>query len=301
MKALFTLELCCGRLARLGPRAAIITLLTAGPNFAANCGTAGGIALIAAFPSSLYDQSLASLLQQRLDRDGVSYILVEVGSGSPIAAHWPNEAERLPFGSLVKPFTALAYARSHDGHYPEFDCPGRGASWLSTGHGRLDLPHAVAFSCNAYFLKLAAAVPPEAWSATVQEFHLQQRAVFELKDLAGLRATPLGDPIQLVRAYGKLAQDPSRPGARDILEGMALSASAGTGRAVGRAILPDKALVKTGTGPCVHSGGGQGDGYTIALWPADSPRYALLVQLHNAPGAKAAELAGAIASRSARR
>ena len=271
----------------------IITPFSVGPNLAADRNTADRIGLLAASPPSLYEQSLASLFQRRFDRDGISYIVVQVPTGSPIVLHWPNEAERLPFGSLVKPFTALAYARSHDGHYPEFVCLGRGACWHSAGHGRLDLQHAVAFSCNAYFLRLAAAVPLEAWRAVVQEFHLPP-AAFEPNSMVGLSSRPLAEPIQIAQAYCQLLRNRSRPGATEIMEGMALSALEGTGQAAGRAILPDKVLVKTGTGPCVHPARGQEDGYTVALWPADFPRYALLVQLHNARGAQAAELAGAM-------
>ena len=37
-----------------------------------------------------------------------------------------------------------------------------------------------------------------------------------------------------------------------------------------------------------------GDGYAIALYPIGVPRYTVLVQLHGAPGASAAHIAGRI-------
>jgi cell division protein FtsI/penicillin-binding protein 2 len=68
---------------------------------------------------------------------------------------------------------------------------------------------------------------------------------------------------------------------------MLQSSQTGTGRAVGM-----RALVKTGTAACDHPAGQPGDGYVVALYPAEAPKYTLLVQIHGVPGATAAAAAG---------
>ena len=52
------------------------------------------------------------------------------------------------------------------------------------------------------------------------------------------------------------------------------------------------ARVKTGTAPCLHAHRLPGDGYAVVLYPAESPRFLLLVQVHGVPGSKAAVTAG---------
>ncbi|MGH8629855.1 MAG: hypothetical protein ACREU7_03690, partial [Burkholderiales bacterium] len=52
------------------------------------------------------------------------------------------------------------------------------------------------------------------------------------------------------------------------------------------------ALVKTGTASCSHLGRAPGDGYAVAIYPAQAPRFALLVSVHGAPGSHAAAVAG---------
>jgi len=55
--------------------------------------------------------------------------------------------------------------------------------------------------------------------------------------------------------------------------------------------IPD-ALVKTGTAACTHSRHAVGDGFTVALVPADEPQVLLMVRVHGVPGAQAAKTAG---------
>jgi cell division protein FtsI/penicillin-binding protein 2 len=158
----------------------------------------------------------------------------------------------------MKPLLAAKY----QGEYPVFQCDPK-RCWRS--HGRVDIVQALAQSCNSYFLQLAGR--------------------FRASDLSPEALIGLGDeykvaPLWVARAYCKLDGEP-------ILRGMRASAQRGTGRAIGV-----DALVKTGTAPCNHSRRASGDGYAMALYPSSSPRYALMVELHGAPGAKAAEVAG---------
>jgi cell division protein FtsI/penicillin-binding protein 2 len=66
---------------------------------------------------------------------------------------------------------------------------------------------------------------------------------------------------------------------------------------VGRALPSRAALVKTGTAPCIHAKRAPGDGFAVAIWPADDPRVVLLLRVHSAPGAEAAATAGKILRR----
>jgi hypothetical protein len=97
-------------------------------------------------------------------------------------------------------------------------------------------------------------------------------------------------PLEVARAYAELAARKAEPGVAEVIEGMRLSASIGTAAAVGRA-LSSPALAKTGTAPCSHSPRAAGDGYAVVVYPGDSPRYILLVEVHGVPGSQAAETA----------
>jgi len=76
------------------------------------------------------------------------------------------------------------------------------------------------------------------------------------------------------------------------LQGMILSARVGTASAIRRSFADAPTLAKTGTAPCVHTPRAPGDGYVIMLYPADSPRFTLLVRVHGVPGSHAAIVGG---------
>ncbi|MGH9628456.1 MAG: hypothetical protein ACRD7E_08980 [Bryobacteraceae bacterium] len=209
------------------------------------------IAVIAASGGTLYEQSLARLLENRFQRDGIAWLLLDIETGRVIASRWTGAEMRLPVGSLAKPFMAVNY----NGPYPRHTCrPGQ--CWLPRGHGTIGIVHAIAQSCNSYFRRIA---PGSEWTAS---------------------------PIEVARAYSNLI---SNRRAGPVLQGMRESARQGTGKAIAA-----DALVKTGTASCTHRKGVPGDGYAAVLYPADSPRYVLVVQRHGAPGSKAAESAGEI-------
>src|SRR5205823_10665976 len=151
-------------------------------------------------------------------------------------------------GSLVKPFVAFACR----GGASVIDCHGEsGRCWKPGGHGRLDLPMAIAYSCNAYFLALARSVDV----AALERLYLPAPLDLSLETLIGLGDRwPLA-PLELMRAYRELLALPSR----DILRGMRLSAKLGTAREI-----RCDAYAKTGTAPCRHEKRSPGDGYAIA-------------------------------------
>ena len=66
---------------------------------------------------------------------------------------------------------------------------------------------------------------------------------------------------------------------------------------VDRALRYSGALVKTGTAACTHSAHAPGDGFVVALVPAEQPELLLMVRVHGVPGAKASVVAGQMLSR----
>ena len=84
----------------------------------------------------------------------------------------------------------------------------------------------------------------------------------------------------------------SIPGVREVMEGMAQSARQGTGAEIDRTLKRSSALVKTGTAACTHDQHAPGDGFVVALVPAEQPELLLMVRVHGVPGARAALTAG---------
>jgi cell division protein FtsI/penicillin-binding protein 2 len=239
---------------------------------------------------SLFAQSAAALLQRDFAAPGTSYLLLEAKNGRVLAARWRDADRAIPLGSLVKPFTAIAYARNHE-RFPRHSCLGGRACWLPRGHGQLDIEHAIAFSCNAYFHDLAAEVTIAQARDALQSFGLATPPGGPTTEqLVGLDSSWRIAPLDIARAYLELARHPFDHGFREVLAGMQESARAGTGGAIDRE-AHTLALAKTGTAPCTH-GGAPGDGFAVALFPAESPSLLLLVRVHGVPGARAAVTAG---------
>jgi cell division protein FtsI/penicillin-binding protein 2 len=254
----------------------------------------GMLAAHALAGASLYDQSIARVLAARYASRDVSYILIDSNTHSVMASRWDDMAEPVPVGSLVKPFIALAYGQKHDFRYPAFVCHGAAdGCWLAHGHGRVDISAAIAYSCNAYFLNLASRLDPDDLAASVRGYGLSGgRAPRDAAEMIGLGGAWRVAPAELIRAYLMLAASPSPVGAAPLLRGMVLCARSGTAQGVDRNLQGLAALAKTGTAPCVHQPRAPGDGYVLMLYPADQPRLAMLVRVHGAPGAQAAEVGG---------
>jgi cell division protein FtsI/penicillin-binding protein 2 len=231
-------------------------------------------------------------------RRQVSYLLVSAETEQVIDAHWDDRERPLAIGSLIKPFTALAYADTHRFTYPTFECRGSaGGCWLPAGHGRLGLAGAIAASCNAYFRQLGEKTSPDAFAGRLQTLGLRADVLAATPSaMVGLGETLKLAPSAVIRGYLELVARAGQPGVAAIVEGMRSSAVSGTGKGVGAAVGAG-ALVKTGTAPCSHSPRATADGYTIVVYPADHPRIALLVQAHGRTGAETAVSAGELLAR----
>ena len=243
----------------------------------------------AVLAQSLEDTTVARALEFRLSSADMSFMLLGVEDGRLIAARWPDPQRPIPLGSLIKPFTALAYGERHGYRYPRFTCRGEQDGCRSPrGHGQIGLEEALAWSCNAWFEQLAKRTEPEDVVAVLGRLGVTARPA------DGLPGTLIGrgeawriSPLEMARAYCELASRRSDPATKPLLRGLASSARWGTASGLGT-----PALAKTGTAQCSHAARGAGDGFVLALYPPEAPRYALLLRAHGVPGAQAAVRAG---------
>ena len=174
-----------------------------------------------------------------------------------------SESIELPArpGSLWKPFLAAA----HTGPNLRFHCDGQHC-WLGRRHGWLDLPAALAQSCNQFFHQLYPTLP-------------QPLKLLNLPDPPN-SDWPLWPcpPLQLAQAFAELLARRSQHPL--VLAGLRQAAASGTAQPLGANFL-----AKTGTGPSKHH---SGDGWVLAAHPADSPTKLVLYRQRGVTGAQAA-------------
>jgi cell division protein FtsI/penicillin-binding protein 2 len=275
----------------------LVSLLAPSPSN----GRAGAAASDRASPprSSLFAQSASQILNRDFPSSDISFLLLDARTGRVLASRWDNPQSPIPLGSLVKPFTALAYGEHHAFRYPAHICRGTATGcWRPHGHGEVDLPSAIAYSCNSYFRALTANMTAVDVTPTAMRFGLEPPpAEAGGPTLAGLGNRWLISPLNIAHAYLEFVRRRDQPGVRQILAGMAQSAEQGTGAEVDRALPFPDALVKTGTAMCTHAKRAPGDGFTIAMSPSDDPQILLMVRVHGVPGAQAAKTAGQMLSR----
>ena len=141
---------------------------------------------------------------------------------------WPDAQLPIPLGSLVKPFTALAYR----GDFPEFECQGGDRCWLKRGHGRLNFTQALAESCNSYFLQLAQQVDSNDLRRIAAKYSLPAPGNDTPETRIGLGTGWQISPVALTRAYAELSVRSGEPVVAQILRGLAESALRGTSSAI---------------------------------------------------------------------
>jgi cell division protein FtsI/penicillin-binding protein 2 len=243
--------------------------------------------------AALFSRTASQRLARDFSAPNISYLLYDARDDRFIAARWSESERPVPVGSLVKPFTALAYAESHDFRFPEHICAGGNSCWLPKGHGALGIVGAISISCNSYFTELGSQTGGAQVTLVARRFGLNgPGANASPEAMAGGFGVWRESPQSVVRAYAMLLGRRSQPAIRDIVNGMAESARTGTALALSRQGLHEAYLAKTGTALCTHAEHAPGDGFVIVAWPADLPRYLLLVRQHGVPGAQASALAG---------
>ncbi len=244
-------------------------------------------------PANLYSQSLIQSLDRELAGTGNSYLLLDARSGALLAVRWEDYDIPIPLGSLVKPFTALAYAETHGFLFPNYECKGQESGcWQIHPHGSLNIVSAISVSCNSYFRSLAENVSAAQMFAVTREFGLEAPSTnVTVPALVGLGEDWKISPIRMARAYAELYQRRSQPGIQEIIEGMSRSAQSGTGSALGRDIKSSGALAKTGTAPSARAVRATTEGFALVLLPSQTSALVLLIRVHGVAGAKAAQVA----------
>jgi phosphinothricin acetyltransferase len=166
--------------------------------------------------------------------------------------------------------------------FPDFTCHGKSdRCWLDRGHGAIHFREALANSCNAYFLKLAGCVDAHALQLVAASYGIPPPGMNSAEARIGLGDGWKITPTALLRAYAELAARRTEPKVAEILAGLELAGVQGTASAMGRGVL-----AKTGTAACVARKRHAGDGFTVVLDPADSPRTALIIRIHGVPERK---------------
>jgi cell division protein FtsI/penicillin-binding protein 2 len=247
------------------------------------------VLLSAVFAESISDATMARALDRELNAENAAYILIGVRDGRIVASNWSDPDRAVPMGSLVKPFTALAYAERHGFRFPIFTCAGeRDRCWFPQGHGQLGLEDAIAHSCNSWFQQLADRTDAADVVRVLSRFGVHTPSA----DVAAETLIGRGDawkfsPLEMVRAYCELASRASDNAIKPMLRGMALSARSGTASE-----LHAPAMAKTGTAPCSHAMRNGTDGFVVVLYPSEQPKCALLIRMHGKTGAQTARTAG---------
>ena len=198
---------------------------------------------------------------------------------------WPDILRPISFGSLLKPFLALAFSATHS-TFPTIVCRGsRDRCWFSNGHGSQDIVSALANSCNCYFLSIAGRLDLSALDEVClsRGVALPSRSL-EPAALIGLAPGWRNSPSAVAHAFSHLARDvtPRQSRSEAIFRGMAQCALRGTARN-----LHLSCYAKTGTAPCSHQPRAAGDGFVVLIHPLDQPRCVLLLERHGTTGAEA--------------
>src|SRR4029077_4490432 len=160
----------------------------------------------AAQAKSLFSQSAILVFEREFSSSDISYLLFDARTGTLLASRWEDPAKPIPLGSLVKPFTALAYAETHHYQFPEHVCRGEATGcWQAHPHGKLDLVSAISVSCNSYFRALVENLTGEQLIPVANRFGLDPPD----RALTGPPLMGLGDqwpisPLKMARAYLEL-------------------------------------------------------------------------------------------------
>ena len=234
----------------------------------------------------------AALERLGLPVSTVDYIVSEFSTNEVIAESWSDPQSASP-GSLLKPFVALAYGRKQGLIFPVVECSGE-TCWLPTGHGRVGLERALSHSCNTYFRLLADNVSVEEVGFESSRLGLQAPPPNSPTNaLWGLLPGWVSTPQEILRAFSELTRRRNEFESAVVLQGLREAARSGTASALSSR-LPQDAFAKTGTAVCAHPTRTDGDGFAVAVYPADSPRYVITVRIHNQTGRVAAEAAAVI-------
>ena len=196
--------------------------------------------------------------------------------------------EKFPPGSLMKLITAEAALRK--GESLRYRCVGHDVMdgkkytcWTYKGHGTLDLPRALALSCNLYFAQLGVKVGLKTLLNQLKVYGFQVESPdleipkFAIGDSPSFRLSP----AEVAGFWDRYLDFIQTPEAAGIKQGLLRAVVEGT---ASRAALKGlEILGKTGTSDSLRAGFAT-DGWFLGATPADSPRFALVIFLTEAHG-----------------
>jgi len=208
-------------------------------------------------------------------------------------AEWA-ERKFLP-GSLFKLLTAQAALEN--GLNPTYRCTGRDRlggkarhCWTYKGHGPLDLPQALGLSCNLYFENLGLQLGLEKMLQTLRQYPAlsaswnpaAQTPAFDLPRFAiGDEAVFQVSPLQMDAFWNQYVQKIQEAPYNAIFQGLKRTVQAGTASKLRG--TPLEILAKTGTGDAL-SKNYKTNGWFLGAYPAQAPRYTLLILIQEAHG-----------------
>lgn len=194
-------------------------------------------------------------------------------------------------GSLFKLLIAQA-ALENNIHF-QYSCTGSDAwggkkysCWTYKGHGQLDLPKALAISCNLYFQNLGMKLGLDKIVSVMKQYPSLPSLAFSKIDLARFS---IGDdpsyrvtPRQMSTFWNQYVKTIQEPHYDAIFQGLRRSVQAG-GTASKLKESPLEILAKTGTGDSLNSNY-KTNAWFLAAYPAKNPQYTLLILLQEAHG-----------------
>jgi len=245
-------------------------------------------------------KNVAGFLKQR---QGIVFLVDLQKSKSEIYGDIELAHQLFLPGSVMKLLVAEAGLESA---YPHFECKGRlfiGGKrlrcWTGKGHGALELPQALALSCNLYFIQWAQSLGVEKLLKTTQEYFLISsglRNKIQENDL-NLARFAIGDfpefkvsPQAMADFWKRYLKKLETPPYAAVRQGLLRAVEEGTAR---KGQVPHlMILAKTGTADALSSQI-KTHGWFLGAAPALHPRFAVVIFLKNAYGFEEAAQLGA--------
>jgi cell division protein FtsI/penicillin-binding protein 2 len=198
------------------------------------------------------------------------------------------QQEKFPPGSLMKLITAQAALRK--GLSFHYHCVGHDeiegkkyTCWTYKGHGDVDLPRALALSCNLFFARLGSKIGLEPLLQELKSYGFSPESLnlelpkFAIGDSPAFRVSPL----EIAEFWDQYLDFIQKPEASGIKQGLLRAVEEGTASRAG--VKGMEILGKTGTADSLRTGFAT-DGWFLAATPADQPRFALVIFLREAHG-----------------
>src|SRR4030095_11695994 len=205
-------------------------------------------------------------------------------------------------GSLMKLIVAEAALRKRENL--DYECRGHERfedgtlfCWKRSGHGSLDLPKALSISCNLYFASLSGRVGAQEIVSSLRRYGFSKARALSpsLFSSRELRFLAVGDspefhvtPAEMAGFWDHYLKHLEDPALSAVKQGLSRASVEGTASKGGRGGL--EILAKTGTSDSELKTY-RAHGWFLGAYPADRPRFALIVFLKDAYGFReAAEL-----------